>query len=82
MENYADRMGARKGRKRLDWYETWFYQGVVNAPWFIWGAVLMIFGANFIMPAVLWLMMSGKKIRIRKWAKKLADRNAEGPSRG
>jgi len=55
----------------VNFYHTWIYQHILNAPWFVWTIVVIILGLNLLFPVLVWGIMSGVPIiKLRKKKKK------------
>lgn len=53
----------------MNFYESWVYRHILNTLWFTWTLVVLIFGVNFLMPLILWLLLSGKKLSWKPFKK-------------
>lgn len=65
----------------MNFYESWFYRYILNASWFVWGGVGLIFILNILMPLLLWLTISGRHVRMpgrRKEAGETEETQPEG----
>jgi hypothetical protein len=46
----------------MSFYESWIYREIINSTWFTWTMVAVVFGANMLMPIIMWLLLGGKKV--------------------
>ena len=46
----------------MDLYHSWFYEYILNTPYFLWTVVVFVFGFNFLGPVLVWFVMNSKSI--------------------
>lgn len=56
-------------------YDTWFYQHVLNAQWFIWIIIYLVFGFNFLAPIIILFALAEKRLQfdIMKYVRKITQ---------
>ena len=67
----------------MNLYHTWIYEYILNAKWFMWTIVYIVFGLNIVAPAIIWGLMNGtalkrwRKLIVEKTKKKMKEKDLE-----
>jgi hypothetical protein len=69
--------GKNKQGEEMEFYHTFLYEKILNAPWFVWSIVIIVFSLNVLGPVIIWFVMNSKPLPL---IKKLRKKKKEDPN--
>jgi hypothetical protein len=46
----------------MDFYHWWIYESILNAQWFVWTIVILVFLLNIFGPILIWFRINSKPL--------------------